>query len=109
MPFAARKKIINVSTVYADEDRQPPRSTKNRHEREDYTINAVAFAPDGGDMTDAATDYLKQHVVAGNGAFAAASPGISTYPGLSCKACCWPRVNVAADDPRFEAMPVNPL
>lgn len=82
MPFAARKKIINVSTVYADEDGQPPRSTKNRYEREDYTINAVAFAPDGGDMTDAATDYLKQHVVAGNGAFAAASPGISTYPTL---------------------------
>lgn len=82
MPFAARNKIINVSTVYADEGRQPPSGTRNRYEREDYTINAVAFAPDGRDMTDAATDYLKQHIVAGKGAFAAASPGISTYPTL---------------------------
>jgi len=82
MPFAARNKIINVSTVYADEDRQPPSGTRNRYEREDYTINAVAFAPDGADMTDAATDYLKQHIVAGKDAFAAASPGISTYPTL---------------------------
>lgn len=82
MPFAARNKIINVSTVYADEGRQLPTGTRNRYEREDYTINAVAFAPDGGDMTDAATDYLKQHIVAGKDAFAAASPGISTYPTL---------------------------
>ncbi|KPF46430.1 hypothetical protein IP76_06005 [Rhizobium sp. AAP43] len=82
MPFAARNKIINVSTVYADEGRQLPTGTRNRYEREDYTINAVAFAPDSGDMTDAATDYLKQHIVAGKGAFAGASPGISTYPRL---------------------------
>lgn len=82
MPFAAKHKIINLSTVYAKEDIQSAFDARNRLLQEDYTINAVAFVPEEAGMPDAAKAYLRQHIIAGTDAFAAASPSLSTYPRL---------------------------
>ena len=82
MPFAAKHKIINLSTVYPKEKTQWPSETHDAYVREGYTINAVAFVPDKAGMTRAATTYLKQHVIAGKGAFAVTSPNLDLYPKL---------------------------
>lgn len=82
MPFAARHKFINLSTVYTKADRQGPSETRDRYVQEGYTINAVAFVPEEAGMTDAAAAYLKQYVIGGRGAFAAAAPDLDTYPRL---------------------------